>query len=79
MIGGRLRWQCKRGMRELDELLLHYLRYSCDAATDAEKTAFHSLLALSDPEPIGYLLGNDVQDDSVTAGVIESVRGTVET
>jgi len=51
-----IRWQCRRGMRELDELLLRYLENDYQQAGDPEKHAFRSLLALSDPELIGYLL-----------------------
>ena len=52
----RLRWQCRRGMRELDELLTRYLECDYVAAGQAEKVAFESLLQLSDPDLIGYLL-----------------------
>ena len=51
-----LKWQCRRGMRELDELLLGYLEQRFDAAGNTEKAAFQSLLALPDPDLVGYLL-----------------------
>ena len=53
---GKLRWQCRRGMRELDELLVRYLEYRYDLADPTEKSAFAALLSLSDPELVGYLL-----------------------
>jgi succinate dehydrogenase flavin-adding protein (antitoxin of CptAB toxin-antitoxin module) len=46
-------------MRELDELLLDYLEHSFDAASDDEKAAFRTLLELSDPELMAYLLKNE--------------------
>ncbi len=52
----RLRWQCRRGMRELDDLLLRYLEQRYDAASVEEKAAFHAFLELSDPELMSYLL-----------------------
>ncbi len=52
----QIRWQCRRGMRELDELLLGYLEHRFDAAGNTEKAAFRSLLALPDPDLVGYLL-----------------------
>ena len=52
----RLRWQCRRGMKELDQLLTGYLDDGYAAAGDADKAAFHALLDLSDPELVGYLL-----------------------
>jgi len=54
----RLRWQCRRGMRELDELLLDYLATRFEVAPAEEKAAFEALLELPDPELLGYLLQN---------------------
>lgn len=51
-----IRWQCRRGMRELDELLLRYLETRYDRADATEKRAFQSLLELSDPDLASYLL-----------------------
>lgn len=56
MSRGRLRWQCRRGMRELDDLLMTWLEKRYDAADDAQKQAFEALLALPDPEIAAYLL-----------------------
>ena len=52
----RLRWQCRRGTRELDELLLGYLEAHFPQTGEAEKAEFQALLSLPDPELIGYLL-----------------------
>lgn len=73
----QIRWQCRRGMRELDDLLLNYLdnRY-CDAG-DAEKAAFHSLLALPDPDLISYLLQQQSHPAELDI-VIQSIRSGVK-
>ena len=68
----RLRWQCRRGMRELDDLLLRYLDNRFDAAPEADKEAFKALLALSDPELVGYLL-NKQQPDPELDRVVEHI------
>ena len=52
----RLKWQCRRGMRELDELLLTYLTQQYPTAPELDKEAFRALLELSDPTLIEYLL-----------------------
>lgn len=56
MTNSRLRWRCRRGTRELDELLTAYLEGPYVQAGDDEKDAFEALLKLPDPELIGYLL-----------------------
>ncbi|MDH3364279.1 MAG: succinate dehydrogenase assembly factor 2 [Gammaproteobacteria bacterium] len=70
----RLRWQCRRGMRELDELLLEYLEERYPLADDDEKAAFQALLALADPELHGYLLQRQTPAEEPIANVIEQIR-----
>lgn len=71
----RLRWQCRRGMRELDELLLAYLQERYPLADDAEKSAFEAVLALADPELNGYLLQRQVPASESIARVIQHILG----
>jgi len=69
----RLRWQCRRGMRELDELLLRYLEDQYPTASDDDKAAFRAVLALSDPELNGYLLQRQKPDSSPIARIITHI------
>jgi antitoxin CptB len=71
---GRLRWRCRRGMRELDVLLLRYLERDWPRAGTAERAAFQALLARQDPEIHALLLGRLPADDEVLARVLESLR-----
>ncbi len=70
----RLRWQCRRGMRELDELVVWYLETRFDDADDEQKLAFQALLELPDPELMGYLLGKQMPEQESIRGVVESIR-----
>ncbi len=74
MSDGRLRWQCKRGMRELDELLARYLERAYERAPEYEKLAFRTLLEVPDPDLIGYLLGSQLHANPQIADVIETIR-----
>lgn len=74
----QIRWQCRRGMRELDELLLRYLDNAYETAGDQEKTAFNAVLALSDPELNGYLLQHQ-EPPTELADVIGKIRSGVAT
>ena len=61
---GMLQWRCRRGMKELDFLLLRYLReHHLEAASD-ERAAFVEFLELPDPDIARYLLAGDVPTDS---------------
>ena len=70
---GRLRWQCRRGMRELVRLLETYLERCYEAASAEEKSAFEAVLALSDPELVDYLLKRQRPAEPSIAGVIEHI------
>jgi antitoxin CptB len=54
----KLRWQCRRGTKELDFLLLRYLDSGYILADDEEKALFVELLALEDDQLISTLLGD---------------------
>lgn len=74
-----LRWQCRRGMRELDELLLGWLDRHYESASKQRKAVFRDLLALPDPELMAYLLSKRVASDPDTADVIASIRDNAQT
>jgi len=61
---GKLQWQCRRGMKELDFLLVRYLRERYGQAASDERAAFAAFLELPDPDIARYLLAGDVPEDS---------------
>jgi antitoxin CptB len=70
----RLRWRCRRGMRELDVMLGRYLDRSWPSASPAERTAFAQLLELPDPDLFGYLVGRTTPDEEPARAVIAQIR-----
>jgi antitoxin CptB len=74
MADSRLRWQCRRGMRELDELLTGYLDGKFDAAGPDEQRAFRELLTLADDQLIDYLLGGKPASSPDLARVIQQIH-----
>jgi len=46
----KLRWRCRRGMRELDEAMLAYLDHHYASASEEERTDFVALQDMQDPE-----------------------------
>jgi antitoxin CptB len=67
----RLRWRCRRGMQELDLLLMRYVDRDYPLATAEHRAAFESLLTLQDPEILELLTGHVVSEDSLTRYVVE--------
>lgn len=75
---GRLRWRCRRGMRELDAILARFLAQRFDALSAAERSAFEVVLDLPDPVLHAYLLGRTRPEDPHVDQVIAAIRGCAE-
>ena len=71
---GKLRWRCRRGMKELDLLTLGYLERYYPEASAEEQQAFADLLELQDPQLMGYILGRGAPADAVTTRVVGVMR-----
>jgi antitoxin CptB len=71
---GRLRWRCRRGMRELDVLMVRYLDQDWHAASELERGAFRDLLERQDPEINALLFGHVEPETEALARVLESLR-----
>jgi len=69
----QLRWRCRRGMRELDMLLLGYVDNVYPAAGVDEQAAFRRLLTTPDPEILALLTGRSATDDAGVADIIATL------
>ena len=70
----RLRWHCRRGMRELDQLLGWYLDTRYAAADTEQKAAFVSLLEAQDPDLWTWLGGRNRPDNPAWCSIIDEIR-----
>jgi antitoxin CptB len=69
----KLEWRCRRGMKELDLLLLRYLRQRHGRAKLEERATFAQLLELPDPDLARYLIAGDVPSDPRQAALCRAV------
>jgi len=70
----RLRWQCRRGMLELDLMLESFVEKRYADLPVKTKKAFHQLLKCQDQILLDYLMGQDVPNDKDVADVAKQVR-----
>ncbi len=75
----KIRWQCRRGMRELDLLLFGFFESCYDTLPDYEKESFASLLKCSDNDLLEWLMGRGLPDDAGLVHVIEKIRDSAAT
>ena len=71
----RLKWRCRRGMRELDVLLGRYLAEVWPAASEAQQRAFAALLEWPDPELAALLFGRPGTADPELAAIVAACTG----
>jgi len=71
----RLRWRCRRGMRELDQLMLRYLDGRWPQAAEAERAVFLRLLDSEDDKLWRWFMGRETPEDAEIAGLVERIIG----
>lgn len=70
----RLRWQCRRGMLELDTILRRYLDERYAYAKEWERSQFHELLTVEDPVLNQWLIHGDIPSDEPLKAIVQRVR-----
>ena len=70
----RLRWRCRRGMRELDQLLERWLDREYAVASESERGDFRRLLDCEDDRLWRWFLGHEIPDDVEIAALVDHIR-----
>lgn len=70
----KLRWRCRRGMRELDQLLERWLDRAWRQSPTAEREVFLRLLDTEDDKLWRWFLGHEDVADVEIAALIERIR-----
>lgn len=72
----RLAWQCRRGMRELDELLNSFLLQGYRSLDEAAQETFARLLEYPDVVLVELLMGRMSPADKDVACIVQKIRNT---
>ena len=70
----RLKWQCRRGTKELDILLDSYLETCYQFADIEEQQVFVQLLSLEDSELLPLLMGDKEPESKPLAELVRKIR-----
>ena len=73
---GKLRWRCRRGMKELDVLLTRYVEEEYSNAPPAHRQAFRDLLDSQDPLIHAYFLGRLSPPTAILCALIERITAS---
>jgi antitoxin CptB len=69
----RLRWQCRRGMLELDLLLTEFLDTRYGSLTPAEQDSFRRLLRQPDQTLLSWFNGGADMDDQELREIVRKI------
>ncbi|MBT8438977.1 MAG: succinate dehydrogenase assembly factor 2 [Gammaproteobacteria bacterium] len=70
------RWQCRRGMLELDLLLNNFVDKKAAGLSLQQKHAFTLLLSYPDQTLLDLLLGNSISSDPAISVLVSQIRST---
>ncbi|MDO5609581.1 MAG: succinate dehydrogenase assembly factor 2 [Pseudomonadota bacterium] len=70
----RIRWRCRRGMRELDQLFERYLDRCWATDSEADRALFLRLLDSEDDKLWRWFMGYEAADDVEIASIIQRIR-----
>ena len=70
----RLRWRCRRGMRELDQLMGRYLDRAWAADSEAQRGVFLALLDTEDDRLWHWFMGHEEPADAELAALVARIR-----
>ena len=70
----KLRWRCRRGMRELDQLFGRYVDRQWAQAPEAERGVFLRLLDCEDDKLWRWFMGYEHCPDAELAALVERIR-----
>ncbi len=73
----RLRWQCRRGMLELDLILNEFMDKGYDALDDQQKNIFKQMLDYPDQLLFDLLLDQMKSSDREVASLVTHIRNTI--
>ena len=73
----RLRWACRRGMKELDVAMTAYLEKFYQKADADDQAAFLRLIDTQDPELMNMVMGKISAPDEQMERVLQTIRRAV--
>ena len=75
----RLLWQCRRGMLELDLMLMPFVEQHYSRLDSKERAALQTLLGHPDQLLLDILMGHSVPHDRDVANVAKQIRESAGT
>lgn len=70
----RIHWACRRGMKELDILIMPFFEHEFDNLSESEQDAFVRLLDYQDPQLFSWLMNQSQPNDDELLQIIQLIQ-----
>jgi antitoxin CptB len=70
----KIKFNCRRGMLELDLMLNRFVSEHLNALDEAQLTAFETLLMLQDPDLHYWLMTDDIMEQKELADIVATIK-----
>lgn len=74
----KLEWECRRGMRELDKMIMPFYKNHFDELTETQQQAFVEMLSYTDPELFRWVMLQVPAPTPEISELIELMRAKIE-
>ncbi|AHG78743.1 UPF0350 protein [Mannheimia varigena USDA-ARS-USMARC-1388] len=74
----KLEWECRRGMRELDKMIMPFYKNHFDGLNKTQQQAFIEMLGYTDPELFRWVMLQVPAPTPEISELIELMRAKIE-
>ena len=75
----RIEWDCRRGMLELDKIIMPFYKAHFDQLTDDKKDIFIRLLAATDLQLLSWFFNSSQSEDAEVQAMVEYIQDMQKT
>ncbi|OOH89292.1 hypothetical protein BMT54_06905 [Pasteurellaceae bacterium 15-036681] len=74
----KIEWECRRGMRELDKMIMPFYQNHFDSLTEAQQTTFVEMLGYTDPELFRWFMNQLPAPTSELQAMVDLIRSKLD-
>lgn len=74
----RIEWECRRGMRELDEMVMPFYKKHFEELSEAQKQTFVELLKYPDPDLYRWFMNQKKAPIAEIQEMVELIQSKLE-
>ncbi|MDP8079045.1 succinate dehydrogenase assembly factor 2 [Phocoenobacter skyensis] len=74
----RIEWECRRGMRELDEMIMPFYKNHFDNLSQEQQNTFVEMLKFTDPELFRWLMNQEKAPQEEMQKMVELIQSKLD-